>query len=89
MTIYFEADQAGDSVWIHDGSETIETLRLSGLSSVAIDASFQQCFGPRGLAMPPCGSVSAPLEIRFTRGTRWADGALLPMGQFVEGEQGT
>ena len=88
-TIYFEADQAGDSAWIRDGTEILETLRLGGLGNVEIDASFQQCFGPRGLAMPPCGTVAVPLEIRFRRGSRWAGGQLLPMGQFVEGAQGT
>ncbi len=86
--IFFEGDQAGDSVWIRDGSEVLETLRLGALSDVSLDVSFQQCFGPRGLATPPCGNVGAPLTVRFTREQRWAEGLLLPMGQFVEGAQG-
>jgi len=88
-TIYFEVDQSGDSAWIRDSTEILETLKLGGFGGVEIDASFQQCFGPRGLAMPPCGTVAAPLELRFSRGTRWAGAQVLPMGQFVEGGQGS
>ena len=87
--IRLELDADGDSAWVVDGTEVIEVLRFGATADVEVEPTLVQCFGPRGVATPPCGSVPDPVVVRFTRDGRWAEGMLLPLGQFLPGPQGS
>ncbi|MEZ4414657.1 MAG: prepilin-type N-terminal cleavage/methylation domain-containing protein [Gemmatimonadota bacterium] len=86
--VYLDVTEDGDSAWISEGGPPIEVLRFDVLAQVEVTPTLRQCLGPRGLALPGCGSVGGPVQVRFTRDGRWAEGTLLPLGQFVEGPQG-
>lgn len=78
-------DVAGDSAWIVQGGETLETYRFANdhvdVESDSPDATLQMCMIPRGYSEPRCNSFTEPVEVSFTTAESVASIVLLPMGQ--------
>jgi len=78
-------DVGGDSAWIVQGGETIETYRFANdhvdVESSSMDATVQMCMIARGYSEPRCNSFSEPVELTFTTAESAASVVLMPMGQ--------
>jgi prepilin-type N-terminal cleavage/methylation domain-containing protein len=78
-------DVAGDSAWIVQGGETVETYRFSydnvDVESNSVDHTLQMCMIPRGYSEPRCNSFTEPVELTFRTAESAVSVVLLPMGQ--------
>ncbi len=78
-------DVRGDSAWIVQGGETIETYHFANdhvdVESNSMDAIVQMCMIARGYSEPRCNSFTQPVELTFTTAESAASLTLLPMGQ--------
>ncbi len=78
-------DLAGDSAWISDGDERIETLRLGQERNVELTGtgSVVLCLNTRGYADTNCNSFSDSVAFGFSRGTASENVVILSLGQMV------
>ncbi len=79
-------DVSGDSAWIVQGGETIETYRFANdhvdVESNSLDHTLlQMCMIARGYSEPRCNSFTEPIELTFKTAESAASVVLLPMGQ--------
>ena len=78
-------DLRGDSAWIVQGGEIIETYRFTDdhvdVESDSSDPTVQMCMIARGYSEPRCNSFTEPVEVTFTTAEAVASIVLLPMGQ--------
>jgi prepilin-type N-terminal cleavage/methylation domain-containing protein len=78
-------DTGGDSAWIVQRGQTIETYRFAldevDVESDAHDAIVTMCMIPRGYSEPRCNSFGESVELRFVTTESEASVVLLPMGQ--------
>ncbi|MCK5650641.1 MAG: prepilin-type N-terminal cleavage/methylation domain-containing protein [Gemmatimonadetes bacterium] len=78
-------DISGDSAWIVQGGETIETYRFANdhvdVESNSQDHTVQMCMIARGYSEPRCNSFTEPIELTFRTAESAASVVLLPMGQ--------
>jgi prepilin-type N-terminal cleavage/methylation domain-containing protein len=78
-------DVRGDSAWIVQGGETIETYHFANdhvdVESSSPASTLQVCMIARGYSEPRCNSFADPVEVTFTTAESVARVVLLPMGQ--------
>jgi prepilin-type N-terminal cleavage/methylation domain-containing protein len=78
-------DLRGDSAWIVQGGETIETYRFTDdrvdVESDSSDPTIQMCMIARGYSEPRCNSFSEPVELTFSTAGSAVSLVLSPMGQ--------
>jgi len=84
--VQLRIDPVGDSVWISDGGQEIETLRLGQERGIDVVSSglVLLCFNARGYADTDCNSFSDSAEVGFERGGANAQVVFLPLGQLVK-----
>lgn len=84
-TARLRLDVTGDSAWIVQGGQTIETYRFGDdhvdVVSDSSDPLVQVCMIARGYSEPRCNSFTDPVELTFTTAEAEASVLLLPMGQ--------
>lgn len=78
-------DIQGDSAWIVQGGNTIETYRFApdrvDVQSSSSDAVVQMCMVARGYSEPRCNSFVDAITLRFVTAQASESIVLLPMGQ--------
>ena len=78
-------DLRGDSAWIVQGGETIETYRFADdrvdVESDAMGNILQMCMIARGYSEPRCNSFTEPVELTFSTTESAVNLVLSPMGQ--------
>lgn len=79
-------DVSGDSAWIVQGGETLETYRFTDdhvdVVTNSVDHTLLQiCMIARGYSEPRCNSFTEPVELTFRTAESAASVILLPMGQ--------
>lgn len=77
-------DPAGDSVWVHTASETIDIVDFQSMG-VDIQASgssvLRLCINPRGFGETSCNSFNNRVELDFVQQAERLRIAILPLGQ--------
>ncbi len=78
-------DVSGDSAWIVQGGNTIETYRFApdgvDVQSSSSDAVIQMCMVARGYSEPRCNSFGESVTLTFVTARSSTSLVLLPMGQ--------
>lgn len=78
-------DLPGDSAWIVQGGNTIETYRFApdgvDVRSSSTDAVVQMCMVARGYSEPRCNSFGESVTLTFVTARSTESLVLLPMGQ--------
>ena len=78
-------DLSGDSAWIVQGGNTIETYRFApdgvDVQSSSSDAVVQMCMVARGYSEPRCNSFGESVTLTFVTARSSTSLVLLPMGQ--------
>ena len=78
-------DISGDSAWIVQGGNTIETYRFApdgvDVQSSSLDAVVQMCMIARGYSEPRCNSFEESVTVVFVTAQASESVVLLPMGQ--------
>lgn len=89
VNVTFGVDAAGDSLWIEQGGDMIETVRLGEdnvdmrISSPSV-TNFTVCYSPRGYRDTRCGTTLPTLvRLHFDRGGETIALWMLPMGQLL------
>ena len=77
-------DPSGDSAWIVQGGNTIETYRFArdgvDVQSSSSDAVVQMCMVARGYSEPRCNSFGESVTLLFVTAQATESIGLLPMG---------
>lgn len=80
-------DVSGDSIFLWDGSQNLETVRLDEELHVDMRSSvgdFGLCMNSRGYADPDCNSFgSSTVTLQFWQNADSASVKILPLGQLV------
>ena len=78
-------DVPGDSAWIVQGGNTIETYRFApdgvDVQSSSLDGVIQMCMVARGYSEPRCNSFGESVTITFVTARSTESLVLLPVGQ--------
>lgn len=78
-------DPEGDSAWVSDAGERIETVDFYetwGVDLIAA-APIELCMSPRGHADRDCNSFGSTVDVEFSRGGLSAVVMIRPLGQLV------
>lgn len=87
--VMLHVDVAGDSVWIEDGGDILETVRFGDQNldmRISFPTSLTQytlCFGSRGYTDTGCNSVNSLVRMHFHQGTEVTNLWVLPLGQLL------
>jgi prepilin-type N-terminal cleavage/methylation domain-containing protein len=90
-TVHLRVAEAGDSVWIEDGSEILEYVNFRevfGVDLVAYRASeIRLCMTARGFADTSCNSFTEWDAVLFYQGNQVNWTLILPLGQLAYPEE--
>lgn len=84
-TILLVADVTGDSVYLSDGSNILESVDFGGELNVDVRAAgnVRLCMNSRGYADTDCNSFNSSATVTFAAGVDTASVQILPLGQLV------
>lgn len=85
-TARFHVHMGGDSIWVSQGGQLVESMDLHRLKGVTLHSGRSEvnlCMTPRGYADPDCSSMSSSVSVRFTRRTEGAQVMIQPLGQLI------
>ncbi|MEX0836795.1 MAG: prepilin-type N-terminal cleavage/methylation domain-containing protein [Gemmatimonadota bacterium] len=87
--VMLHVDVTGDSVWIEDDGDIIETIRFGDenidmtISSPSTLTQYMMCFSPRGYTDTGCNTSNALIRMHFEQGSEIANLWVFPLGQLL------
>lgn len=87
--VVLHVDAAGDSVWINDNGDILETIRFGEdnvnmtISTPSSTTAYSLCFSPRGYTDTSCNSVNALTRLHFIQGNDSTHIWVMPLGQLL------
>lgn len=87
--VMLHVDVAGDSVWIEDDGDVIETIRFGDenidmtISSPSTLTQYMLCFGSRGYTDIACNSTNSLIRMHFEQGAEVTNLWVMPLGQLL------
>ncbi len=87
--VMLHVDVAGDSVWIEDDGDVIETIRFGDdnldmrISTPGSLTEYTLCFSSRGYTDTGCNSVNTWMHMHFEQGDEVSSLYVLPLGQLL------
>ena len=87
--VMLHVDVAGDSVWIEDGGDVMETIRFGDenidmtISSPSTLTEYTLCFSSRGYTDTGCNTANSLIRMHFAQGAELTSLWVMPLGQLL------
>lgn len=87
--VMLHVDVTGDSVWIEDDGEVMETIRFGDenidmtISSPSTLTEYTLCFSSRGYTDTGCNTANSLIRMHFAQGAELTSLWVMPLGQLL------